>query len=157
MARNTIVMDIRIDGGKELERRLEVARQATGVSGVKIGFFESARYSDGTPVAAVAAWNEWGTSTAPERPFFRASIKRMERELLQTIHDGIDPETLRVDDDLADRLGAQGAGIVQRTIATSSFEPNPPNAPATIKRKGSSRTLIDTGRMRQSVSWRVIK
>ncbi len=32
----------------------------------------------------------------------------------------------------------------------------PPNAPSTIKAKGSSHTLIDTGEMRRSIDFRVI-
>ena len=31
-----------------------------------------------------------------------------------------------------------------------------PNAPSTIKKKGSSRPLIDTGQLRQSISNKVI-
>ena len=32
-----------------------------GVDAVNVGFFDTARYQDGTPVAAVAFWNEYGT------------------------------------------------------------------------------------------------
>ena len=39
-------------------------------------------------------------------------------------------------------------GLVQETIKEGEFSPN---APSTIKKKGSDKPLIDTGHMRQSV------
>lgn len=44
---------------------------------VKVGFLENATYSDGTSVAQVAFWNEFGHGgrfPAPPRPFFRNMI-----------------------------------------------------------------------------------
>lgn len=42
----------------------------------KVGFFESAKYEDGTPVASVAVWNEYGSPTKnqPPRPFMRPAM-----------------------------------------------------------------------------------
>lgn len=52
----------------------DLARQMGGGQ-VKVGFMEGATYPDGgPPVAAVAFWNEFGTSTAPARPFFRPMV-----------------------------------------------------------------------------------
>ena len=50
-------------------------------------------------------------------------------------------------------LGVFGKGLVQEKISTGDFEPN---APSTIRKKGSDKPLIDTGRLRQSVNY-VIK
>lgn len=44
---------------------------------VRIGFLEGATYPDGTPVAAVAYWDEFGKGgnfPSPPRPFFRTMI-----------------------------------------------------------------------------------
>lgn len=70
-------------------RRLSVAQnvnkvltdiaQKMGGGRVQIGFLEGATYPDGTPVAAVAAWNEFGHEgnfPAPPRPFFRNMIAK---------------------------------------------------------------------------------
>lgn len=146
-----------VQGGDKIDKILKDAQKAEHVRGVAIGFFASARYEDGTPVAHVAATNEWGADGIPERPFFRASVRRMEQELLSTLRKGIDSEKMAVSSKLADKLGAQGAGIVQETISNQDYSPRPPNAPSTIERKGSSTPLIDTGRMRQSVTWRTFK
>ena len=50
-------------------------------------------------------------------------------------------------------IGVFQKGLVQNEIVDGEFVPN---APSTIKRKGSDRPLIDTGKMRQSVNY-VIK
>ena len=42
---------------------------------LQVGWFDSAKYEDGTPVAGVAAAQEFGTKTAPPRPFFRPAVE----------------------------------------------------------------------------------
>ena len=113
-----------------------------------------AKYDDkkGTPVAAVAAWNEFGTETIPERPFFRRAIAEMEGGISNIVKAGIDTKKMVVDDRLADRVGAYAQGQIQESITALK---EPPNAPSTIKEKGSSSPLIDTGHMRESVTWKV--
>lgn len=54
----------------------DIARKMGGGQ-VKIGFLEGSTYPDGTPVAAVAYWNEFGHKgrfPSPPRPFFRKMI-----------------------------------------------------------------------------------
>ena len=65
-----------VTGGRKLAAFLRQAKaaQASSVKGIDVGFFSTAKYPDGTPVAAVAAWNEFGTERngqqhVPERPF----------------------------------------------------------------------------------------
>ena len=144
-------------GGQKLQRLLREAGKG-GVSGVKVGFFSTAKYDDkkGTPVAAVAAWNEFGTETEtktiPERPFFRRAIAEMEDGISNIVKAGIDTEKMVVDDRLADRVGAYAAVQIQESITALK---EPPNAPSTTRQKGSSNPLIDTGHMRNSVGWSV--
>ena len=144
-------------GGKRLQRILREAGKG-GVSGVEVGFFSTAKYQDGTPVAAVAAWNEFGTKRPsgethiPERPFFRQAIAEMQDGVINILKAGIDPERGVVDQQLANRIGAYAQRQVQRRITELD---DPPNAPSTVDRKGPSNPLIDTNHMRQSVTWKV--
>ncbi len=147
MARVSVKVQRR--GGKKLERVLREAGKG-GVSGVAVGFFSTARYEDGTPVAAVAAWNEFGTETIPERPFFRRALAEAEDGIIRVLKAGIDTEKMVVDDRLAGRVGAYVQGEIQESITALR---EPPNAPETIARKGSSNPLIDTKHMRQSVTF----
>ena len=138
-------------GGQKLRRLLEQASKRRDTT-VEVGFFSEARYEDGTPVAAVAAWNEFGTETIPERPFFRRAIAEMEDGVAKVVKAGIDTEKMVVDDRLADRVGAYAQGQIQESITALK---DPPNAPGTVRQKGSRNPLLDTGHMRNSVTWKV--
>ena len=157
-----IKVSVKRTGGKKLQRLLREAGKG-GVSGVKVGFFSTAKYQDGTPVAAVAAWNEFGTKNIPERPFFRNSLAGMEDGVTNIIKAGIDTKKMVVDEQLADRVGLYAASQVQESITALK---DPPNAPSTIARKrkklggkkgvgGGENPLIDTGFMHDSVTWQV--
>ena len=142
---------ITVTGGRKLRRFLRTAGKG-GVKMTRIGFFSTARYQNGTPVAAVAAWNEFGTRTIPERPFFRRAIKAMQPTIRSVVHQGIDPKKGIVTPELAERIGAVGQGAIQEEIVRLR---QPPNAPRTVEIKGSSNPLVDTGHMRLSVTYRV--
>ena len=109
-------------------------------------------YEDGTTVAEVAAWNEYGTSQIPPRPFLRQSVENHADEInanievvIKAVVSGdIDTEKALM------MIGAMQVGYVQHEIKTGGFTPN---KPSTIRMKGSDRPLIDTGQMRQSVHY----
>lgn len=48
-------------------------KQLDGVE-TKVGWFSSARYETGQPVAGVMAIQEFGSGPIPPRPFFRTTI-----------------------------------------------------------------------------------
>lgn len=129
---------------KKLEKRLNAKLQ------LEVGFFETAKYSDGKNVAQVAHDNEYGTSKIPPRPFFRNAIKENKKEWLQLYKD-----TQFQTKDMLKTLGVVGT-VIKDDIATSITDlSDPPNAPSTIKQKGSSNPLIDTGVMRNSVTYEI--
>lgn len=58
-------------GGDALEKKLSEIAAKIGRGGtLRVGFLENSSYPDGTSVAQVAAWNNFGTTTSPARPFF---------------------------------------------------------------------------------------
>ena len=64
-----------LKGGDKLEAALRAIAQKVSKPGtLRAGFLENATYPDGTPVALVAAANEFGTKRIPARPFFRNMI-----------------------------------------------------------------------------------
>ena len=118
--------------------------------------FQAGQVADdrGVDMAQIAMFNELGTSTAPSRPFLRMSVDENEDKIntacgreLESLKSGGTAETI------LRRVGALGVRLVQEKIGSGSFEPN---AESTIRKKGSDKPLIDTGRMRQSVKY-VIK
>ena len=147
MARN-------IKGGQKLNAFLRKAKNAKSVKEIQVGFFATSKYPDGTPVAAVAAWNEFGTKRAPERPFFRQAITGAEEELNPVLVKNIDPRTMALDRKTAGKLGEVMLGRIQRSIVTLR---EPANAPSTIRLKKSDNPLIGkTGTLLKSVNYRVI-
>lgn len=103
-----------------------------------------------------ATFNEFGTRTIPERPFMRNAMRanrgKYRRYIASTAKD-VFLGRLSVRTAL-NRLGLVAVGDVQTEISTLM---DPPNAPSTIAAKGSSNPLIDTGEMRQAVTYRVTK
>lgn len=68
---------VSLTGGDALRAKLEeIARQIEGNHELRVGFLEGATYPDeaGTSVAQVAWWLNYGTKTAPPRPFFTGMI-----------------------------------------------------------------------------------
>ena len=148
-------MATRVRGGRKLDRFLRRAKaaQGRGVRAVEVGFYSTAKYPDGTPVTNVAAWNEFGTSRIPERPFFRQAIQGADKDLLPILVENVDPRTMSVDRRTAGLVGQAMQGRIQRSITTLR---RPANAPSTLeKKKPKTNPLIDTGFMRQSVTYKV--
>lgn len=115
---------------------------------LKVGIFESAKYDDGTPVAQVAFWQEFGTAKIPMRPFMRNAITKNTRKWGDSVK-----TALMGTNDSEKALKMLGE-IMRGDIVLSLTNLNtPPNAPSTIKQKGSSNPLIDTGLLRSSISW----
>ena len=121
---------------------------------VRVGFQSGeGAYEDGTDLIDVASYNEFGGSDRPARPFMKQSFENHERELHQAgqmVNDALAAGS-SVEAAL-DRIGVIARGIIQEEIRDGSFAPN---APSTIRQKGSAQPLIDTGQMRQSVNYAI--
>jgi len=100
-----------------------------------------------------AIWNEFGTRRGiPERPFMRNTMRDNRKKYVRAMKTSV-PKILKGETALRTvlaKLGALVQGDIQAEITALA---TPPNAPSTIKRKGSSNPLIDTGEMRQAVTW----
>lgn len=103
-----------------------------------------------------ALYNEIGvpSKNIPSRPFLRKSVDENGDKIDECL-DKISGAVLRglSARRALDMIGNFQVGLIQKKIIDGEYEPN---KEATIKRKKSSRPLIDTGRMRQSVKY-VIK
>ena len=137
--------------GKQFERML---KELTSKE-VHVGFQRGdAKDENGVDMCDIAMWNELGTVRSPARPFMRQSVDNHTDEInrkFQSLQAAI--LTGRSAEQILKELGIFQKDLMQNEIITGDFVPN---APSTIRRKGSSKPLIDTGRMRQSVNY-VIK
>ena len=156
MAKTTIVDRDR--GWKSLMRKITdlVSQRRELVVGVT-----SDRYVDGNSVAEIAMIHEFGTATVPQRSFIRSTLdkhgltysKQLAEGVQAAIVDAVNGK-LDTDQKALNRLGMRIKGDIQKRIAQGI---SPPNAPATIARKGSSTPLIDSGQLRASITYELRK
>lgn len=106
------------------------------------------------PLALQAYIKEHGSPAyrVPPRPFLEPGIEKHldlvesgMKAALQDVLDGGDGRVQR------ERLGATMAAKVQAYFQEDNGWP--PNAPSTIKKKGSAQPLVDTGALRQSITY----
>lgn len=134
-----------------------------GVNGVNVGIASDKINKEGVSVAQYAYWNEVGVESKdgkgwkiPPRPFMRGwadsnkeNIKQTMQSVAQAVSSGkIEAETA------VERIGQYCQDGIKSYIRRGDFTPN---SPATIEKKGSSRPLIDTGTMRNSIRYEIVR
>lgn len=145
---------VTVSGGARADKYLaDLAKRLGKGKTLKVGFLEGATYPDGTPVALVAAIQNFGAPAKgiPPRPFFTNMVRDKSSEwgpALGPLIEGYDGDTGKA----LDALGMGIAGQLQQSIRDTN---TPPLAPATVAKKGFEKPLIDTGHMFASVSHEV--
>lgn len=137
--------------GKKFKKQLEELTKLE----VAVGYQKGQGSEDGVDMADIALFNELGTVHIPSRPFIRDSLNNNKDKITQFmqkaakgIGNGASAE------DVLKQIGVFQKGLIQKEITNGSFVPN---SSATIKKKGSDKPLIDTGRMRQAVNFVIRK
>lgn len=128
-----------------------------GKKEVQVGFINHEVYDDDINVAQVAQWNNEGAISNPRRPFFTNVINEIQRGVLddmlaqEAANVGLGKTNVNY---ALDRVGK----IIQDEVIKSIEDTyDPPNSPVTISIKGSSHPLIDTGKMINSVKYKVTR
>lgn len=133
-------------------QHIKLPKSITGPRQVKVGFPAGKVSGD---VVNRAIWNHYGTSRGiPSRPFLLNAIRKNRRKYIEALKTS-GAKILRGEatlDQTMSKLGILAQGDIQQEITNLR---TPPNAPSTIKAKGSSNPLIDTGEMRSKVTWQV--
>jgi hypothetical protein len=151
---------------------LEAALESLDGIEAKSGWFETAKYKTGMPVATIAYINEFGALTGraqiagilqggeskghravyiPPRPFMRPTVAAKGAEWMALLERGAAVVLTggMTAHDVMEQVALKAAADVAKTI-TEVMEP--PNAPSTIKRKGFNKPLVHTRQMFQSVT-----
>jgi len=131
-------------------KRLIQKTKKRGAGSVDIGLFGN----QGSDLVYYATVNEFGEGRVPERSFLRSAIDENKEKIRKfvTIEFAKVVKREQTMIKFTKRLGVFGVALVQAKIKKGPFKKN---HPITIKRKGSDKPLIDTGRMRQSITFRV--
>ena len=144
----------------------EILKATKGPTKVKVGFPSGKAPGD---LISIAYWNHEGTDRAkgdvfmrndkvgisgpiPPRPFITVAMYKGRRQIRYFLG-ATAKAMLQGKADLKTgltKLGMTGQDMIQVQIGSGM---GPANSPMTIYLKGSSKTLVDNGRMFQSVTW----
>lgn len=142
---------------KHMADEMEKAKRQSIVVGLPRGEATSKVYGNGVSVLRVGAVHEFGLGRVPERSFLRVpfmekrnTVDDIMLKYWRQVAEG------RMDADKAMSLaGVEFRNIVIDAFATNGFGNWPELDPATVAEKGSSGVLIDTGTLRNSITWKV--
>lgn len=174
--------EITLKGGEALDRRLEmIARKVAKPWAVRVGFPEGERYEDGTPVAQIAAIQNFGAPAAgiPARPFFSNMIAEKSGSWGEALANRLKA----LDWDIRAALDQMGRGIAGQLETSIRNMDSPPNSMVTnlLKQRfptgdyesddvwqafkdvaagetaAPGKPLVWSGKMLSSVKWEVVE
>ena len=137
---------------KKLSKKLDDANKKS----MAAGFFDSAKYKKGQSVIDVAIGSEYGSAkqNRPPRPFMRPAIEENSNAWTELVDGGINAvlNGSATVDQVLNGLGLKVSADIKSAIVNGDFEALKAE---TIKRKGQSDPLRDTGIMLASVTHEV--
>lgn len=142
------------------KKALESFKELSKKPSVKIGVLEKSgehknpNSEEPLTVVEVATFNEFGTETIPERSFIRATVDQNFEDYVEkskTLQNKVVMQELDVKKALS-ILGEQIQADIVNAINTGI---EPENSPTTIAAKGSSKPLVDSGQLKQSIRYQV--
>lgn len=147
------IVDRKSQEWKNFESNLR-GKKLNGTEVVDIGLFGV----QGIDLVEYATTNEFGdpSRNIPPRPFLRSTLFVHQKEIIKFIGQmKYDIIFGKADvNKYLDRIGLFVQRLVQKRIKNSPTWAAP-NSPKTIAMKGSSTPLVDTGRLRMSIIYRV--
>lgn len=115
---------------------------------------EGARDAGGITNADAGFFNEFGTSRIPERSFLRSTFDKGSKVYKDTSKEAA-AFVVRTGASLDKALAILGLKVSSDVKEAIRSRIDPPNAPSTIAKKGSSTPLIDTGQLLNSIDFEV--
>ena len=136
---------------QEYEKSIKSAKRLTVAVGLPKDKV-SGNYEDGSTIIEVGAVHEFGLGKVPQRSFLRVPLKENNNKISTFI---AKEWSLVFDGKTTTEKALNKVGMFARNISVGSFRDNnwAPLHQMTEDRKGSSTPLIDTGNLRQSITW----
>lgn len=128
-------VEIAVKGGLKLQKALqEIAKRSETANAVKVGFMAGSTYPDGTPVAMVAAIQNFGAPAAgiPKRPFFSDMVRKQSPKWGASLANILKNEKY----DAYKSLKAMGEGIGSQLQSAIIHTDSPPLSPVTVMLRG---------------------
>ena len=124
---------------------------------LSVGIINAGTYEDGTPVTAVAAMHEFGAGV-PKRSFLKMPFEVKQKELKKAFTDGYNGVLMGkyTAKTAMSKVGLVAQGISKNAIKEQGYGNWKPLKEATVSAKGGkSKILFDTGRLVQSITYKV--
>lgn len=158
---------VELTKGTQLTAIPEMMRRLAKLKNLKVGVLKGTGLhpnSNTATVAQVAWWNEFGTEISfgrsggsrvliPARPFLRTTMRENRRKFAKITKDAYE-KTLKGEGNVTSLV--KGVGLLAQSLVVQAIDNTltPPNALATLLAKSpKTHPLIDTGRLRQSISF----
>lgn len=149
------MITLKLQGFQEVKQSLvdELSKfSKTGMA--TVGVHEGAGLhpnGNGETIAEIAMKNHYGSGNIPARPFLDVGVEMVESNIKREV----EKELAKGNPDKAlERMTRLAVGGVQTYIRELQY---PPNAPYTIKQKGSSNPLVDTSALVTNISGEIHK
>lgn len=113
---------------------------------VRVGVLENATYPDGTPVAMVAFWNEYGTKRSPVRAFFRTTVSEQKKNWVLSVQN-----LMKMHNDPKRVMGLIGVHMQEQIVQSINTWSDPSNSAYTIAKKGFDKPLVETALLMRSI------
>lgn len=142
---------------QEMISKMKEAKSKKVVVGILADKATTSVYETGVNVLEVGTWHEYGRGNNPKRSFLNNTLDKNIRAIKKKNFD-IFENVLNTDQSVDNGLGIMGAyfnNLVKDAFTNNGYGTWAPLEPETIKAKGSSRTLIDKGTLRRSITWEV--
>jgi hypothetical protein len=144
---------IKTIGGGNLEKLLVNIKSKKPIK-MSAGFYPENKYPDGKNVAEIAYYNEYGFGI-PERPFFRHGNTLAIKDINKMLSNNKDSNTPKLIGQASlNAIGETWVNNIKKSISGSQIN-YAPNSAATIAKKGSSKPLVDTGRLLSAPSFKI--
>lgn len=130
------------------KKYLELPKSILGNTKAKVGWPASKVNQE---IVNKAIWTNFGTINMPERPALSNAFDNNRSNYIDALKKSA-PKVLRGEvnvGQIISKIGILFSDDVKQEIVDLD---SPANAPSTIKKKGSSNPLIDTGEMKNSVT-----
>lgn len=146
-------MGVKFTGGGKLLTKLKTISKNAKKARLTAGFYKDAKYEDGTSVAQVAMWNNFGRNEegcfVPPRPFFSETISKNKDKWVNNYSKALKNTDYHIEKS-SKLVGEQMRADIVDSINECT---DPPNAEATIKEKGRDAPLKDTYHLMRSVGY----
>ncbi len=143
-----------LTGGEHMTKLLkEIVDSAGPGKRVRVGFLEESTCGkdNDQPAPQVAFWNEFGTKTIPQRPFFRNMIRKNSQSWGRLAAACL--KNAKFNTDKALRM--VGEVLVDQLVEEIEEFKSPGNAESTKLRKGFDEPLQDSKNMKRAVAYAV--